>query len=200
MHPMTLVGGAALGAGLMFLLDPNAGGRRRALARDKFTKVRRKSREAAEATITDVQNRMAGMAAETRGLFTRQGPDDDTLVERVRARLGRVVSHPSAIDVTAEDGRLTLRGPILASEVAHLLWAVNRVRGVTEVNSELEAHETADGVPGLQGSSTRPDQPAAWLKGSWSPTGRLMAGLAGTAAALMLGSRLRRGRAGNDAA
>jgi hypothetical protein len=195
MNAMSLIGGAALGAGLMFLLDPNAGGRRRALARDKFTRARRKSRDAVDATMSDVQNRMTGMAAETRGLFSRAQPDDTKLVERVRARLGRVVSHPSAIDVMAEDGLVTLRGPILASEVTHLLWAVNRVRGVREVNSELEAHDSAEGVPALQGESTRADQPQAWLQGGWSPTGRLVAGLAGTAAAaLMVGKRLTRDR------
>jgi hypothetical protein len=193
MNAMSLIGGAALGAGLMFLLDPNAGGRRRALARDQFTRARRKSREAAETTVTDVQNRISGVAAEARGLLRREDLDDQKLAQRVRSRLGRVVSHPSAIEVTAEDRRITLRGQILASEVTHLLWAVNRVRGVNEVISELEAHETAEGVPALQGSSTRPDRPAAWLKGSWSPTGRLVAGIAGTAAALALSRRLRRG-------
>jgi hypothetical protein len=194
MNATALIGGAALGAGLMFLLDPSAGGRRQALTRDKLTKLGRKSREAADATMTDVQNRASGMVAETRGLFARERPDNVKLVERVRARLGRVVSHPGAIEVTSEDGRVTLRGPILSSEVTHLLWAVNRVRGVNEVNAELEAHGSPEGVPALQGSSTRPDQPSAWLKSGWSPTGRLVAGLAGTAAAaLMVGSRFKAG-------
>jgi len=37
--------------------------------------------------------------------------DDDVLVERVRAHLGRAVSHPHAVDVGAADGVVTLRGP-----------------------------------------------------------------------------------------
>ena len=53
---------------------------------------------------------------------------DDVLVERVRAQLGRLVSHPHAIDVEAVNGRVTLRGPILQAEVNRLLRASGRVR------------------------------------------------------------------------
>jgi hypothetical protein len=55
--------------------------------------------------------------------------DDRTPVERVRAKLGRVVSHPYAIAVTADNCVVTLSGPILEAEVPRLLQTVEGVRG-----------------------------------------------------------------------
>jgi hypothetical protein len=61
MHSSTkafsLVGGASLGAGLMFFLDPDRGKRRRALMRDQGVRWSRKTREFAGSTSRDVQNR-----------------------------------------------------------------------------------------------------------------------------------------------
>ena len=61
----------------------------------------------------------------------------------MRSRIGRVVSHPHAIRVTARAGRVTLRGPILAEEVDELLACVSAVQGVTGVENWLEVHERA---------------------------------------------------------
>lgn len=57
----TLVG---MGAGLMFLLDPGRGARRRALVRDKAIRATRKSRDAYEATRCDLGNRARGVVAD----------------------------------------------------------------------------------------------------------------------------------------
>jgi len=40
------------------------------------------------------------------------------LPEPVCATLGRLCSHPRALDVDVRDGEVTLRGPILAADVA----------------------------------------------------------------------------------
>ena len=45
----TLIG-AGIGSAVMFLADPNHGARRRALIRDKFTWMTRKTRDAAGST------------------------------------------------------------------------------------------------------------------------------------------------------
>jgi osmotically-inducible protein OsmY len=70
----------------------------------------------------------------------------------VRSKIGRVVSHPGAIEIAADQGSVTLRGPILAGEVDGLLSCVSSVKGVKGVENLLEAHEQAGGVPGLQGA------------------------------------------------
>src|SRR5215831_18648996 len=52
--------GSGLGAGLMFLLDPNMGRRRRALIRDKALSMVRLARSGADKTVRDVKNRVYG--------------------------------------------------------------------------------------------------------------------------------------------
>src|SRR5437764_8552791 len=147
--------GAGIGAGLMFIFDPVRGARRRALVPDKFVRAAHKTRDAYEATQRDVGNRASGVAAELRGRFSADGASDDIIVERVRAELGRVSSHPRAIHVAANDGSVTLTGDALATEVSSIVAAVRRVRGVDDVRNELTAHVGAEGVPALQGSSSR---------------------------------------------
>jgi hypothetical protein len=149
--------GLSLGAGLMYFLDPDRGGRRRALVRDKLARARRVGGDAVGAASRDFAHRATGAAARLRGVLQRETVvDDSVLVERVRATLGRVVSHPHAIRVEASGDNVTLRGPVLRAEVEPLLKAVRRVPGVRQVISELEEHEQPGNIPALQGGSARP--------------------------------------------
>jgi hypothetical protein len=104
--------------------------------------------------------------------------------QRPARELGRVVSHPRAIEVTATQGRVTLSGLILACEIGPLLASVHHVRGVTGVENRLDAHERPDDIPTLQGGTPRTGEAWEFLQTSWSPTARLLAGLAGGALAL----------------
>ena len=170
--------GAGIGMTLMYLLDPARGARRRSLIRDKMVRVSRKTRDAAGATARDMANRTAGVRARAVRIATGRPVDDDVLVERVRARLGRVASHPRAIDVVARNGCVTLRGDVLATEVVPILSAVAGVRGVKDAENEMTVHATTDGVPSLQGASERPEHWSAWSKSGWSPTARVIGGAA----------------------
>jgi osmotically-inducible protein OsmY len=67
--------------------------------------------------------------AEARSTVSDEEVSDEVLVDRVRAKMGRVVSHPGAIKVTAEQGRVTLSGAVLEHEHEELLQAVRSVRG-----------------------------------------------------------------------
>jgi uncharacterized membrane protein len=122
--------------------------------------------------------------AQATALFTCEHVSDEVLVQRVRARLGRVVSHPHAIAVTAEHGRVTLSGPIFMPEVDPLLKCVYTVRGVAGVENHLEAHEEAGNIAALQGGTPRPGERSNFMQTTWSPTTRLLAGAAGGALAL----------------
>lgn len=153
-NPLTLFGGIGLGAGLMYLLDPDGGRRRRALARDKAVHGLKVSGKALRRTSIDVGNRTRGLVAEAGSLLHRGSADDRKLEGRVRSKLGRHVSHPSAIQVQCEQGRVTLSGPVLASEADKLLHKVKKVKGVHEVENHLEVHESADNVPSLQGEGS----------------------------------------------
>ena len=121
---LSLLAGAAIGAGTMFLLDPDRGARRRALVRDKFLRATNKTADGWDALSRDVTNRARGAAAEVQGRLRQDGADGRKLTERVRAELGRVVSHPRSIDVSASDeGCICLSGPILSHEADAALAA-----------------------------------------------------------------------------
>jgi uncharacterized membrane protein len=178
---LSLIGGLGLGAGLMYLLDPDRGTRRRAMLRDKFESGLHRAARLGDKASRDLANRTRGAAAEVRGRLRRECPSDVVLAERVRARMGRVVSHPRSIEVEAQDGMVTLTGLVLAHELDDLLAAVARVRGVTGIDNRLEAHEAPGHVPGLQGGGRRPGDRPDLFQENWAPATRLLAGAAGGA-------------------
>jgi hypothetical protein len=186
---LTFGAGLGLGTGIMFLLDPDRGKRRRALVRDKLVSTAKKTGEGVEVTARDLRNRTQGIIAELQSRFSSKPADDATLVERVRSKLGRVVSHPGAIEVRAQHGNVTLSGPILAAEVPELLACVKSVPGVNEVANNLEAHENADGHPALQGARERQGNRFEFLQENWSPAARFVAGAAGASLAAYGGAR-----------
>jgi BON domain len=176
--------GVGLGAVLLFIADPRTGRRRRAMATDQLVRASRKTRDALDATARDVANRTTGIVAATRARWRSDHVDDRRLLERVRAKLGRACSHPRAIEVEVADGTVTLRGPILADEIDNLLATIRGVPGVASVTNALEAHQSAEGVPALQGHGSIADPELDILQRNWAPaTQALMtaAGLAATA-------------------
>jgi hypothetical protein len=177
---MEYFGIAALGAVGMYLLDPTGGARRRGIARDKLVHGANKSSGAVTAAARDMAHRLEGLLAETRARLGREDVPDEVLVARVRSALGRACSHPHAVHVTARDGRITLRGPILAAEARTLASAVRSVRGVSEVIDELEPHDEPGDVPALQGGASRARQ-AVSVQHSWSPAMGIVTGGAGLA-------------------
>jgi hypothetical protein len=104
------------------------------------------------------------------------------LIERVRATLGRTCSHPRAIDVETWDGNVTLRGPILATELEGLLSTLKTVRGVRSVTSKLSVHESPKGIPALQGEGTVADPGLDILQRHWAPATQALVAAAGLAA------------------
>jgi len=173
-----LLTAASIGAGLSYFFDPVVGNRRRALARDQINHFCNKTGNAADATWRDLQNRAYGLFAELTGAFSTDMADDDVLVQRVRSKMGRYVSHPAAIDVSAQSGTICLRGPILAHEVDDLFCAVRSVRGVRDIEDHLDVHASAD-ISALQGGVPRTGEPFEFMQENWSPTAKLLAGMAG---------------------
>ena len=97
-----------LGAGLMYVLDPQMGKRRRAVARDTMMHWGRKASSAASVAARDAMNRASGIVAEVRSSRSGEPVSDAVLVERVRAQIGTIVGHPGSIEVAAERGRRDL--------------------------------------------------------------------------------------------
>jgi len=177
--------GAALGAGFMYLLDPDGGRRRRALLRDQIVSAGHKTSDAVGATSRDVTNRARGVVAELRGRLRREHVGDEKLRERVRARVGSVVGRTASLETHVSDGRVTLRGPVLGEEVERLMRRVRGVRGVEEVISQLEVHDAPGDVPALQGRPRplRAGEVFDLLPTRWLPSSRMM-GMAGAVLAV----------------
>lgn len=175
----TWLGGAAVGAGLMYLLDPDRGRRRRAHVRDLAVHLQKRADRAVGVVSRDMGQRVRGKVAAARSRFSRDAAGDDVVAARVRSKLGRVVSHPSAIDVEVDRGRVVLSGPVLADEASALISAVKSVRGVRSVEDCLELHETPGRVPDLQGGRERQGARPELLQTNWAPGPRLMVGALG---------------------
>lgn len=175
-----ILAGAGLGAGLMYLLDPDTGRRRRALTRDRLVHATHVAGHAAGAAGRDLAHRAAGAAARIRGRVKHEEVDDTVLVERVRARLGHLVSHPGALEVHASEGVVTVTGPVLRDEVSRLLRGIGQVNGVRDVIERLDVHDEPGNVPALQGGRIARERP---LLGPSSPAMRAITGTAGAAAA-----------------
>ncbi|HET9014071.1 MAG TPA: BON domain-containing protein [Thermomicrobiaceae bacterium] len=185
-----LAGTSLAAAGLMYFLDPDHGRRRRALARDQAIHAGHRGIAAACATRRDLRNRTVGLAMRLPPLSSLAVPEmvpDAVLAERIRARLGRLVAHPGALEVAVSHGHVVMSGQVLRAEVRRLLGSVGRMPGVLSVESRLDVHEEAGRVAGLQGGPGRVGSRVPLLRERLSPTERLGVGLLG--AGLLLAAR-----------
>ena len=155
MSVLAIILGIIGGAAGMFFFDPRMGNRRRALLRDQMVKFRNRTGDNLEVLSEQARDRAQGVVAETKRHFTDQDTSDDVLVARVRSEMGRYVSHPRAISVTADQGDVTISGAILAAEAAPFMAAVMGIPGVKQVHDFLERYESAENIPDLQGGETR---------------------------------------------
>lgn len=195
---LAAVGGIAIGAAAMLLLDPQQRSRRWAQVRDQALRLGRSGAGLVGADPGDLGERARGLAARASGLLQRSPPDDAVLVQRVRAALERSLSHPDAIRVTADSGCVSLGGAVLAEELARLFECAASVRGVRRVQEAgLTVHASADEVPELQGGASRSPEPVSLQV--YDTDGPRLAALAGGAALVLYGAS-RRGLPGLIAA
>lgn len=184
----SLIAAAGLGALVMFVLDPQSGSRRVALARDRTRRLVRESADAVGVGWRDLRNRASGV----RHLVQRNSASDRELEARVRAELGRWVSHPHAIEVSARQGDVVLSGSVLAAEQAQLKRAVEGVRGVRCVETHVAAYDSPDGMPALQGGRVHSGPRPPWPLGErHAPATRLL-GMSASVS-LVAGGLVRRG-------
>lgn len=171
MKLLSVLSSVGVGAALVYFLDPVSGNRRRALVREGAQRRFRDAQDYLDTASRDLMNRSKGVIGEMRSHLQAQKVSDDLLVRRVAAKLGHHVIHAKSIGITADNGCVTLQGPILRSQVDDLIEAIQRVPGVKEIRNELEIHETPD-IPELQGGTTL-------SRKRWTPGKRLAVGSAG---------------------
>lgn len=187
---LSLLGSLGLGAGLMYLFDPDRGKRRRSLMRDRGVHVLYAAEDMLDTGARDLGQRSTGLVAELKTRLSQEQPTDEVLVARVRSKLGRYVSNPKSIVVQADAGSVTLSGPALASEAAIMLKAIAAMPGVQHVENRLEVHDRRDELPGLPPGRPRGEAPA-FRQQSWAPGPRLLATTAGAMLAVAGLSRRR---------
>jgi uncharacterized membrane protein len=178
---LSALGSFAVGAGLMYFLDPARGARRRGEVRNKTVRGTNDTGTGLRRTARHLRNSARGLMAETKARFRSEQLTDYQLGARVRSALGRASAHPNAITVYADgaNGIVTLEGDALAEEVDAIVAAAEGARGVQVVENRLRVAVDPAGVPGLQGGFER-----HWGRGRegyWSPGSRLMVGAAGGA-------------------
>jgi hypothetical protein len=178
----TTIAAGGVGAVLMYAFDPDRGRARRARLRDKLVRAEHELADEARTGWHDLTNRSRGVAHDVATVALPDAADDEVVAERVRARLGRAIEHPGALEVLCRGGVVTLKGPILRSEVQPLVRAVKRVRGVRHVVEELDIREDAGNLPALQGHRQ-------FGRRTLTPSARFMLGAIG---ALVLARALRR--------
>jgi uncharacterized membrane protein len=179
----------AIGAGLMYFLDPQSGNRRKAMVRDRMLRLQRQGDEALDTAVRDLRNRTRGILSETMAIVDHESQPDHVLEERVRARLGFLTRHPGAINVSVQNKRAILSGDVLADDAERLVMGIYRTRGLNGVQNELTVHQDAGNIPHLQGEGWLPGQDRGSVM--WSPSTRLLA--TGGGAYLLLYGMIRGG-------
>jgi hypothetical protein len=173
----SLATGLALGSGLAFFFDGISGRRRRALVRDQFTHAGKVGRRFFVTGAKDLEHRAAGRLHELRARIAAVEVPDKVLVQRVRARAGRLVRHPRELHVDAEKGLVRLRGVVAPFERAAVVDAVRSTPGVARVEDHLE----------LGHPDERPPAPHP----RWTPAKRLAGALGALSLATIAWSSLR---------
>lgn len=187
-----ILAGVLAGAALTYFGDPYRGRRRRAHVRDKANHLINAAGKAIDRSLRDLTNRAHGIFAEVVDAVVPTPVPDDVLLERVRTRLGRLVSHPGAIQVRVADGHVMLRGDVLSAESQRLFAALRDMAGVREVIDELTFHDEPGTCPALQGKKVVREQQCACAAGPWTPAARSVVGATGIG--LILGGVLKFGK------
>lgn len=144
MSLMSLMKGVAIGAGLMYFLDPNQGKRRQQDVMGNINRFTNEKQRALDAMQRDFANRSRGFVSEIKGRVHAEDPSDSLLEQRVRSAIGKVVSNAGAMIVIAEKGIVTFAGKVKDGELDELISVAHQVPGVKEVRHELE---TTEGEP-----------------------------------------------------
>jgi hypothetical protein len=127
--------GLLIGAAAMYFMDSRSGSRRRALVRDKVNHWQKAGIESFEKQTRNISNRFYGMLVEAQHWLDRRKEevDDTILVQRIRSKMGRVLSHPKMVHVEVLNGRVKLSGYALGSELPRLYDSIRHVRGVRSI-------------------------------------------------------------------
>ena len=142
---MGTLSAGAIGAALMYFLDPDHGRRRRNVARDRLLGLYRRNSARLGRFGRYARGRAEGLSQEVaRAGAEAPPPNDAALAQKVQSEIFRDPDVPKGqINVNAEDGVVVLRGELDRPEQINAL--VDRVRaipGVRDVENLLHLPKT----------------------------------------------------------
>src|SRR5262245_54757995 len=144
MSVFSMMQGLLLGAGFMYLFDPDRGLARRAQLRDQLLQLRSEFEGVVDNGLRDLQQSGRELNAE---IVSRLRPDQtsDWLIEHhVRSALSTNGYHTQRVDIRVQDGEVVLSGAALSDEVPDLVQQAYTVPGVRAVSNQLEPHEPSE--------------------------------------------------------
>jgi osmotically-inducible protein OsmY len=144
--PGLFVLGAMVGAGVMYLLDPVRGRRRRARLRDRLIHGAHEAEDlgdAAAGSARHMRNRARGMLVETRARMMEARVEDTVLEGRLRAELGRLIQPVGDVRAEVLEGAVRLTGTVDAGDEERLVAGLRRVPGVRSVHNQLRMRSDA---------------------------------------------------------
>lgn len=141
------IGALAAGALAMYYFDPQSGAQRRAALLELVS-------GGTAGPQLPREPRSVRLARRAYHAQVKADPQADAVLrDRIRDRLGRMVSHPRALHVTVEQGVVRLSGDVLAKERDGLLLQLREMPGVQKLVNAMTAHESPHGIVSLQQGS-----------------------------------------------
>lgn len=134
------LGGLGLGAALMYILDPQRGKARRTKIREQLVGGVNKATELYQLASDGMKKRTQDIIDKGRLQLEASSASDGILTARVRSELGRICQNPSAIQVIAEQGRITLLGAANLEEIDEITKRIESVQGVALVRNQLQSN------------------------------------------------------------
>src|SRR5256885_193625 len=89
--------GLAIGAAATYFLDPERGRYRRSIVRDKAVRLSHDLSWYSDKQGKNIANRIWGLVSQVTSLFESPSPvDNETLAQRVKSKIGRMLTHPKS--------------------------------------------------------------------------------------------------------
>jgi len=146
---LTAVGCCAIGAGIMYIVDPRLGRARRAWLLDKSRSIVNRTGKSFYRTGRHMTNKAKGVVAETRGAGQDLYQD---LVARVQSSIKGMLNNPSDVQVTSDmGGTVTLAGRLASEQCDRVVRMVESVPGVCAVVNRIERIAAGTTAPRSQG-------------------------------------------------
>lgn len=132
----------------MYFFEPNRRHTRRKLCAEKTVSILAQGEHLVQKKGKDMLNRARGLLAEARSRCeATEHVSDEVLLERVRSRIGHVISEPHSMSITVRGGTVILSGTMAHNGKKRLLKEVRDVPGVRKVEALLTHEGEQNGRP-----------------------------------------------------